>query len=226
MLRITGPVFLGLATFLCTVDAGRIHYIAQSPKGSARLEGEAAVTGAPAPSTPSVSNLVLQGTPWWAGKSVADARKALAEKQKSGEKLAGTGVTDTEDLDLLSDDELYEVFSAGVPDVPGRLPGEESMPASFVCRRGRNFLAPPVAYALQNGLEPPVTRTCLHTSVPLTNFVTLLHVPQDASGKTRDFHEKFIHLLHWFGPGQMASYIAACAIIDSILKTILCGVCT
>jgi hypothetical protein len=76
--------------------------------------------------TPLLSNLVLQGKPWWAGKSVEEARKALAEKKLQGASLAGSGVLDTEDLDLLSDDELYEVFTAGVADVPGRLPGEES----------------------------------------------------------------------------------------------------
>lgn len=186
----TASLFLGLATYLCSVDAGRIHYIAQSPKGSARLEGEAAVTGAPAPSTPALSNLLLKGNPWWAGKSVADARKALAEKQMSGANLAGTGVTDTEDLDLLSDDELYKVFAAGVPDVPGRLPGEESMPATCCMLKGTVFHPEHVQSKVnQTGTFPP--HIC-----PSHKF--LLHscpCPNTLSRKIQDLHAEMLLFL-------------------------------
>jgi hypothetical protein len=72
-----------------------------------------------------IVNTLAEGKEWWQGMSIVEARKKLAEMRVAGADLSTSGVTSLDQLVPLSDDGLYEIFTNGVPDVPGRLPGDE-----------------------------------------------------------------------------------------------------
>ncbi len=134
------PLLL-LSTCLLAVSAGRpASKAAPAPKQAMPAYSDSAMSAEPAPAPKLESsqdapapivNTLAEGKEWWQGMSIVEARKKLAEMRMGGADLSTSGVTSLDQLVPLSDDGLYEIFTNGVPDVPGRLPGDE----------GRDFYA-------------------------------------------------------------------------------------
>ncbi len=124
-----------LTTSLLAVSAGRhASKSAPAPKEAMPAHGKSAMGATPAPTTKAESSqdapgpivdALAAGNEWWKGMSIVEARKKLADMRLAGEDLSSSGVTSLDQLVPLSDDGLYEIFTKGVPDVPGRLKGDE-----------------------------------------------------------------------------------------------------
>lgn len=81
--------------------------------------------------------LVPGRTPVWAGQRIQHIRKQSTKAKRAGEIPMDT-ITSLNDLADLSDDQLYQVFQLGVPDIPANLPGTAGGPPLpqflFPCR--------------------------------------------------------------------------------------------
>eukprot|EP00884_Botryococcus_braunii_P015692 jgi/Botrbrau1/2806/Bobra.0125s0017.1 len=98
-----------------------------TPPGTEASRGPDGVNSlAPSMSDPLISGddgeLMPGKTPLWAGQPIEHVKKQATDTKVPGELPIGT-ITSLEDLSDLTDDQLYQVFTMGVADIPGSLPG-------------------------------------------------------------------------------------------------------
>jgi hypothetical protein len=115
--------------------AGQIIYETPAPAAEAASDAQPIASASSKPASHDAAAAPASSKiqhPWWAGKQIKRISKAAGDVKVKGEVPVGN-VTSINDLNDLSDDKLYQIFTAGEPDVPGANdPGESPV----LCRGG------------------------------------------------------------------------------------------